>query len=506
MTKSAKRICYLLPLILLIGISCSSVKKTTFKPSQKFPAAQLQSDFSLLQKILETNHPSLYWYTPKDSVDYYFKTTQVSLKDSLTELEFKNRIAWAISKIRCGHTVVRNSNRYARYYAYKRLPLFPLSLKVWHDSAVVVTNFSTSDSTIKRGTIITAINNTATVKVIDSMCQLINADGYATNLKYQLISFNFPAYYKNTFGLDSQYVITYVDTTGHEKQTVIKNYDPIKDTSKKPLVPMATISKKQLRDFKAWSNRNMFTDTALSTAILSLNTFSEGNLKRFYRHSFREMKKRNIKNLVLDLRQNSGGNILLSTKLCQYLVNKPFRVADTVAALTRSFPYKKYIRPWFVYWLSMHLTGRRYNDGRIHFKYFEKHNFKPKKQRHFDGNIYLVTGGYTFSAAALVTSTLKEQKNVTVVGEETGGGAYGNSAMHLPTIILPNTGIRVTLPLYRLVLDANRPRNGRGIFPDVEVKPSSYYIRKGVDAKLEKVRALILNKNTAVAGLPESPP
>ncbi|MEJ7681551.1 MAG: hypothetical protein WKG06_27620 [Segetibacter sp.] len=102
----------------------------------------MQSDFSLLQKILESNHPSLYWYTPKDSVDYYFKASQSSLKDSLTELQFKNRIGWAISKIRCGHTVVRNSKRYTKYFEHKRLPLFPLSLKVWQDSAVVVTNFS----------------------------------------------------------------------------------------------------------------------------------------------------------------------------------------------------------------------------------------------------------------------------------------------------------------------------------------------------------------------------
>jgi len=179
------------------------------------------------------------------------------------------------------------------------------------------------------------------------------------------------------------------------------------------------------------------------------------------------------------------------------LVNKPFTVADTVAANTRSFPYKKYIRPWFVYWLSMRLTGRRNEDGRIHFRYFERHRFKPKEHNHFDGDIYLVTGGYTFSAAALVANTLKGQKNVTVVGEETGGGAYGNSAMHLPTVTLPNSGIRVTLPLYRLVINANHPKDGRGIFPDIEVKPSSDYIKRGVDGKLEKVRQLIID-NEAV--------
>ncbi|MEJ7681550.1 MAG: S41 family peptidase [Segetibacter sp.] len=113
--------------------------------------------------------------------------------------------------------------------------------------------------------------------------------------------------------LDSQYVISYVDTTWQEKQMIIKNYDPIKDTIKRPLIEPVAISKKQFRDYKVWSDRNMFTDTALSTAILSVNTFSEGKLKRFFRRSFREMETRNIKNLVLDLRQNSGGNILYST-------------------------------------------------------------------------------------------------------------------------------------------------------------------------------------------------
>jgi C-terminal processing protease CtpA/Prc len=238
----------------------------------------------------------------------------------------------------------------------------------------------------------------------------------------------------------------------------------------------------------------MFIDTALSSAILSVNTFSEGKLKKFFRKSFKKIETQKIQNLVLDLRQNSGGNILLSTKLCQYLANKPFRVADTVAAITRSFPYRRYIRPWFVYWVSMHLSGRRYADGRIHFRYFERRLFKPKKNHHFSGDIYIVTGGYTFSAAALATSTLKGQKNVTVVGEETGGGAYGNSAMHLPTITLPNSGLRVTLPLYRLVLDARRQKDGRGISPDIEVRPSSTSIKGSVDAKLERVKQLIKAK------------
>jgi hypothetical protein len=55
---------------------------------------------------------------------------------------------------------------------------------------------------------------------------------------------------------------------------------------------------------------------------------------------------------------------------------------------------------------------------------------------------------------------LKGQDNVTIVGEESGGGFYGNSAMHLPTIVLPNSKLRVVLPMYRLVMDKTRPKEG----------------------------------------------
>lgn len=485
--------------IWLFCISCSVAKKAAFDPANKYSAAQLQEDFSTLQKILRSYHPSLYWYATSDSVDTYFAATQASLKNALTEQEFKNKISWAINKIHCGHTTVRSSKKYSDFYRKKRLPQFPLLLKVWDDSAVVVSNLLRTDTNsykaLPRGTIITAINGLTTKQIVDSVCQFIGTDGYAKNLKYQLISFNFPAYYTNAFGIDSCYVISYVDSLENPKKITLKNFGIKPDSliKNRALLPEG-IPKKQFRKLKLLDERNIQINTALNTAYLSVNTFSEGKLKRFFRRSFKKVEKENISNLVLDLRLNSGGNVLSCTRLLQYLEQKPFHVADTVAAFSRQFPYKKHIKPWFIYWLSMRISGRKYSDGRIHFRYFENHYFSPKTKHHFDGNIYLMTGGYTFSAATLVTENLKGQKNVTIVGEETGGGAYGNSAMFLTTIVLPNTGIRITLPLYRMVLNAKLPKDGRGVFPDIEVKPSSTYIKMGVDAKLEKVRELIRQK------------
>ncbi len=481
--------------ILLTSLSifgCSSTKQNSYYAEKKLPVADWRTDLTLLKEILETKHPSLYWYTPKDSIDYYFNVALTSASDSLSQIQFKNKVAWVISKIRCGHTAVRSSKNYVKFFARKRTPQFPLSIKVWNDSAVIISNAIKNDSILKRGVIIKSINNIKVHNLVDSMFQLMGTDGYINNFKQQIISFNFPFYYKSFLGLDSTYSIAYVDSIGVEHLAIIKNFVPkIDTTGKKRLVTQPRLTKKDVRKYSRLAKRSMVVDTILSTAILRVSTFAGGHLNNFFKKSFKKINAQKLKNIVIDLRENSGGNVMSSTRLTQYLIDRPFKIADTVAAIDRSFKYRKYIKPSLLYWLSMHITGRRRADGRIHFNYFERHFFKPKKRHHFDGKIYLIASGFSFSASTLFIGALKGQENVRVIGEETGGGSYGNSAMHLPVVTLPKSKIRVVLPLYKIVIDKDRPKTGRGIFPDIEVQPSSSAIKNNIDLKMEKVKALI---------------
>ncbi len=480
---------WLFSFLVFVIFSCS-VEKRNFTPEKKYSAKQLKEDFSTLEAILHHSHPGLYWYASKDSVDGYFKSAFADLNDSLTEQQFRNKISYAVSKIHCGHTSVRPSKKYAAYFTKNKTPQFPLSLKLWKDSALVTQNIIKSDSVLKRGTIIKSINGRSLTFIRDSIFQLIGTDGYANVFKFQAVSNNFPGYYKNAFGIDSEYAIKYVDTLGYENVAFIKNYFPKKDSVVEKLL-QDTITKRQRKIQELAFKRSIIIDTMLHTAIMPVNTFSEGKLGKFFRRSFKKIREEKVENLIIDLRINTGGDVQACTKLLQYLTDQPFIVADTVIANSKTFILKKNIKPWFIYWLSMLVSGRRYKDNTIHFRYFEKHIYQLKKQNHFDGKIYLITGGLTFSGATLVAGKLKGQQNVTIVGEETGGGYYGNNAIFLPTITLPNTGIRVTLPLYRVVWDSTRIKNGRGVFPDVEVRPNAIQLKKGIDVKMEKAKSII---------------
>ena len=95
--------------VTLIFLAGCSVSKSSFSPGKKYSLQQVQKDYSVYQNILGEHHPSLTWYTSKDSMEYYFNWGQQHLKDSMTEPEFRKVLTYVTAKINCGHTTVRSS-------------------------------------------------------------------------------------------------------------------------------------------------------------------------------------------------------------------------------------------------------------------------------------------------------------------------------------------------------------------------------------------------------------
>ncbi|HEY8388679.1 MAG TPA: S41 family peptidase [Parasegetibacter sp.] len=471
---------------------------------KKYAPEELRQDFQLMREVLEKAHPSLYLYTPKLEMNHYFDQVYNNITDSMNEIQFRNLLSFVISKIRCGHTAVKPSNSFKRMHPVP-FPQFPLYSRVWGDTMVVYHNTSRKDSFITRGTIIKAIDGMPVKQIIQSLYQFMPTDGYSMGVNEIRLTYNFPAYYRNIFGISEKYSIRYLSEEGEVRDTVISAYFPLADTmdKKKKLPDGVRVKKKKklTRKDKLASARDMDIDTSLNLAVIRLNTFSNGfKLKKFYRQSFRRIAKEGIDNVVIDLRDNGGGNIRNYILLAKYLADSSFRVADTVTSIVRSLPYSKHIHSGRLNDIYMIISTRKKKDGQFHFTYFEDRWFKPKKKNHFGKNIYAVSSGQTFSAAVLFITTLKNQDNFTLVGEETGGTAYGNNGMLIPDLILPKTKVRISLPLFRMIINPKDGKSGRGIFPDIEVKPTVESIRSGEDLKIKKVLDLIQSGNNQAGG------
>lgn len=473
--------------------ACSASK--AFNPDKQYSRNQLQEDYSLFRKILEESHPSLYWYSSRDTMNYYFDLGYTQITDSMNETQFRTLLSYVISKVGCGHTSVKFSKQYAHYLDTARLSQFPLGIKFWDDTAAVYVNVNRKDSLLKRGSVIKGINNVPIDIIRDSLFRFMVTDGYGLNHKYQTLSNlgNFGGLFQAVFNTGKKFIIDFSDSTLADKSTTVELYDPRKDTAFRRFISsFRKLSRKERNKNGMFNTRNIQVDTSGSTAFMTVTTFTGGNkLGPFFKNSFRTLKEKHIKNLVIDVRTNGGGNVGYSTRLTQYMIDHKFKLADSLYAVKRLSHYEKYIQNTLPAFFFMNIMTRKRKDGKYHFGYFERHYFKPKRDYHYDGNVYILTGGNSFSATTLFINALKGQSNVKVVGEETGGGAYGNTAWFIPDVTLPNTKVRFRLPKFHMVMNKDYPKTGHGIMPDIEVKPSVDAIRKGYDVKLEYIKKLI---------------
>ncbi len=136
--------------------------------------------------------------------------------------------------------------------------------------------------------------------------------------------------------------------------------------------------------------------------------------------------------LIIDLRQNGGGNPETVAFISSYLFDKRTHLNDIYerpANTTREF------------WTREDVPGKRYGD-------------KP---------VYVLTSKRTFSAAEEFTYNLKNLKRATIIGETTGGGAHPVNARRLGKNFL------ITVPFARAINPITKTNwEGVGVKPDVE--------------------------------------
>src|SRR5690606_3901117 len=201
-----------------------------------YPPSQLREDYTIFREALEEMHPSLYWFTPKDSMDMYFDEGLAHIADSMTERQFRTHLTRVVTFLRCGHTSVNYSRRYTNYLDTAREPMFPLSFKILEgDTLVVTANLNPEDSVLTRGTVVTSVNGHPAAQLIDTFLQYTTGDGYAITGRYQSLSTygRFGSMYKSLFDLTDSFDISYLTEYGTEDKYKVPVFTPAPDTARK---------------------------------------------------------------------------------------------------------------------------------------------------------------------------------------------------------------------------------------------------------------------------------
>ena len=472
-----------------------------FNPEKKYSPQAVCQDLKTMENVLKKNHPSLYWYTTPAQLDSAFQQAYAAVRDSMNEASVRNLFNEVSGTIRCGHTSVRHSKQYNHYIAWKSVSGFPLGIKIVDDSTTIVTsNLNRKDSLLTRGVKIVGVNGLSSKQLIDTLYPLVPVDGYAHNFSYQTLSNNFTRFYNSRFSYDTLYPIQYIDSNGIIRTITRKYYNRYSDTSQlymsfrkaaKIVPPTKMLRKEMLRSF--------WIDTGGTYAMMRINTFSRDIPSAYIRKKFKLLKKKKVPHLILDLRNNGGGLISRSLLMARMIQPGSFQYVDSIVS-----PYRTLKRPAIgegkityrhCINLGMRFLSKKNKHGYYLFKVFTNKKYRPHRH-HYEGKVWVLTGGSSFSATSMLLANIKGLPNVQIIGEETGGVAYGNNGVFIPDLILPNTKLRMRLPTYRIINNIHYPNNGKGVLPDVEIKPTRLSVLYNQDIKMEKAIELIQKERT----------
>lgn len=168
---------------------------------------------------------------------------------------------------------------------------------------------------------------------------------------------------------------------------------------------------------------------------------------------FRRLKTERIKDLVIDLRGNGGGNSGMGDFILSYLIKGKFRQFSKT--LTRLSPEYFSQRP-------QAKRGAGSSSGTLVSEAPERDFGTP--EAFFEGRTYLLTDNKTFSSASAFAATFRDYKVGEILGYETGGlcVSFGD----IISLELQNSGIPYRVSSRRFFCSKPRPGDDRrGIQP-----------------------------------------
>jgi C-terminal processing protease CtpA/Prc len=321
--------------------------------------------------------------------------------------------------------------------------ILPLHVKYVGSKLYIVDTWENSTH-LKIGDQVLTINGVKVGSLREEIFQHISSDGLSESYKHENLNLLFGVYFAMYFDFPTSYTVT-VLKNGKEEEVKLEegeNFD----------------GKKTFLD--DCENRLCFdADVENNAAIITIRSFAYYGkdlpiFKSFIDSCFNQIKENKIENLIIDLRNNGGGDPFCGSYLIQQIADKPFTYFHK--DVWAHADLKKTIHP---------ITNA----------------FKPKP--------YILTNGLCFSTTGHFCSIVKENNFGIFIGDETGATYTCNDNSKIYT--LENTKLLLKVARNTYYTSASTLTNKHGIIPDYSVIPDIDDILNNTDTVLNYALKLI---------------
>lgn len=440
---------------------------------QKLKTLTLQEqkqDINYIQSELEKLHPGIYSYQSEEEYRNGFDILRMNLKEDQNVFEFYQKLVPVINTIGCGHTTVKFPSKELKKVQKSR-KLLPIEVQIIDDK-IYITKMLVKNADVESGNEIISINDIPSSQLISKNLMLYPSDGRILSRKYQMMS-KFFAIDFSKFHSDTDDFI--LEINNKKKNQNIK----LKGVSYDFYIQQTHITPAKDLEFEIIDS--------LSIALISIrNSSSQKKFSEFLKSSFFQIQKMGINNLIIDLRYDSFNRDHDGAELYSYITDTVFSYYKKLE-VTENYDVPKALR-----WIT-HYPIEQDSTGRFYWTIHADLNEQFPKPSPFQGNVFVLTDGFTFSATTEFSSIVKSNKRGLIVGIETGGGYYGNNSGGMLLRQLPNSKLKVVVPPIKYIMAVKDLGNySRGVIPDVPVQININEVISGKDQTLNTALNLII--------------
>ncbi len=432
---------------------------------------KLKEDLDFLFKTIEEVHPNMYAYISKEEFNPLRDELYRQINRPVTRLEFYKLVAPVVASLKSGHTYVQPFVQELKKFIESGGSVFPLAL--CSDGSKIILTKNYTSTPLPLGKTVLSINGQPAAEIFAKFARFFPAENRNTNpaVVERPEIFGWLLYLE--YGPVESWILKIKETNSLVNSYTVKS------------VPLEKIIATKTRPTNEKEKNYYQYLPEYDATLLEINSFGTDleKFKKFLRESFQKIRKQKVLNLIIDIRENSGGSDMNADALLEYLAQKPYKQFEQ-ARIKISQQAQKGIAP------LRQQSPQLFENKEIGDIITLDLPLKTPADNllRFKGRIFVLIGPKSFSTSTSFASAIKQFRIATLVGEETGDPTivYGN----VINTTLPNSGLMAAVPGRAFVLAGGKP-DGRGVIPDYEVKQKPEDIAKGIDTVLQFTLNLI---------------
>lgn len=459
--------------------------RTTFIPPKEeivketFTAAEAKEDFSKIMAVLKEAYPSLYEVVTPDQLSQFEQEVNSELVDGIDRFSLYRVMQRLQSLVHDSHI-----NLYPDRH-YKNNGYMPQIYFGWYGDSCIVT-MTRKEYSEYIGRQISSIHDISADSIYRYRSRLIgNYDVAVESVKKEVLAYQCNFY-------DNEYWDQTIEFSDGERRTFrgSPSTGRLSDFSQHTYLGYVN----QNRHIGNYAGK-MLND---STAYLGLSTFalSETTTDEIVNY-IDSIAKASVPNLIVDLRNNPGGDVKVMNRILSTLLNEPSRNKGAMNWVPRQGNYTSFEGCCLNYTEDMEIFPgyEPMLDGNGYYSIDEDcKQVEPDSTVQYHGKIYVLTNAGSCSAATIFPAEMVRNRRGAVVGRETATAYHYMTALKFADIRLPNSGFQFRIPLVRIVYDTTQNERipyGRGVLPDYPVELTRREIFEASDSILNYTLDLI---------------